>query len=221
MMKISAMMKIRALLKPLTIALLLSAPAAQADTPDADWLLASQQQSLQEAKVQPNPRHPGQPWLEVGVQSQSLVYYDEQGVARLNYRISTSSRGVGERVNSLQTPRGWHTVCERIGDGIEADTIIYRRQITPWKYTPQLHAEYPNKDWILTRIMWLCGQEPGLNQGGEVDSYDRAIYLHGSGSHVAFGTPTSRGCVRMRNDDIIELYALTGTGLDVLINEHR
>ena len=106
-------------------------------------------------------------------------------------------------------------------DGVEPDTIIYRRQITPWKYTPQLHAEYPNKDWILTRIMWLCGQEPGLNQGGDVDSYDRAIYLHGSGSHVAFGTPTSRGCVRMRNEDIIELYSLTTTGLDVLINEHR
>ena len=161
-----------------------------------------------------------QPWIEVGVRNQQLALYDERGVPVRQYVISTASKGVGERVNSYQTPRGWHKVCERIGDGIEIDTIIYRRQVTPWKYTPQLHAEYPNKDWILTRILWLCGQEPGLNQGGEVDSYDRAIYLHGAGEHVAFGTPTSRGCVRMRGDDIIDLYDITANGIDVFINEN-
>lgn len=201
--------------------LLVSVAGAQAATPaEADFVLASQQQAVGPASIKPNPYTPGMPWLEVGVRSQSLVYYDARGVARAHYQISTARNGVGERENSYQTPRGWHRVCERIGDGIEPGTIIYRRQVTPWKYTPQLHQEYPDKDWILTRILWLCGMEPGKNQGGEVDSYDRAIYLHGAGEHVAFGTPTSRGCVRMRNEDIIELFAQTSNGLDVLINEN-
>ncbi|MFC3534027.1 L,D-transpeptidase family protein [Vogesella facilis] len=199
---------------------LLTLPALAASPPEAEYLLASQLQPVQAAEIKPNPYTPGSPWLEVGVRSQSLVFYDALGVARAHYAISTAKNGVGELANSYQTPRGWHRVCERIGDGVTPGTIIYRRQVTPWKYSPQLHQEYPDKDWILTRILWLCGMEPGKNQGGEVDSYDRAIYIHGAGEHVAFGTPTSRGCVRMRNEDIVELFALTGNGLDVLINEN-
>lgn len=202
-------------------ALLASLGTAQAATPsETDFVLAIQEQPVRQPSIKPNPYTAGMPWLEVGVRSQTLVYYDARGVARAQYRISTARNGVGERENSYQTPRGWHRVCERIGDGVEPGTIIYRRQVTPWKYTPQLHQEYPDKDWILTRILWLCGMEPGKNQGGEVDSYDRAIYLHGAGEHVPFGTPTSRGCVRMRNEDIIELFAQTNNGLDVLINEN-
>lgn len=196
---------------------LLSRPAL-AD--DASLITRLLHEPLHPVQLKPNPRTPGTPWIEVGVRSQQLALYDERGVPVRQYVVSTASKGVGERVNSYQTPRGWHKVCERIGDGVARDTIIYRRQITPWLYTPQLHAEYPNKDWILTRILWLCGQEPGVNQGGEVDSYDRAIYLHGAGEHVAFGTPTSRGCVRMRGDDIIDLYDITANGIDVFINEN-
>ena len=170
--------------------------------------------------IRPNLIRPGMPWLSVSVASQTMTHYDDTGLPVKTYTISTAKNGVGEQVNSYQTPRGWHRVCEKIGDGIEADTIIYRRKITPWKYTPQLAAENPDKDWILTRILWLCGLEPGRNQGGNVDSYDRAIYLHGAGQHVRFGIPTSRGCIRMRNEDIIELYDKTATGLDVLINEN-
>ena len=199
---------------------LLTLPAIAANPPEADYLLASQLQPVHAPVIKHNPYTPGSPWLEIGVRSQSLVFYDAQGVARARYAVSTAKNGVGEQANSYQTPRGWHRVCERIGDGVTPGTIIYRRQITPWKYTPQLHQEYPDKDWILTRILWLCGMEPGKNQGGAVDSYDRAIYIHGAGEHVAFGTPTSRGCVRMRNEDIVELFALTGNGLDVLINEN-
>ena len=187
---------------------------------DASLITTLQTTPLQPVQLKPNPRTPGTPWIEVGVHSQQLALYDERGVPVRQYVVSTASKGVGERVNSYQTPRGWHKVCERIGDGVARDTIIYRRQITPWLYTPQLHAEYPTKDWILTRILWLCGQEPGVNQGGDVDSYDRAIYLHGAGEHVAFGTPTSRGCVRMRGDDIIDLYDITANGIDVFINEN-
>ncbi|WP_246211171.1 L,D-transpeptidase [Vogesella oryzae] len=195
-------------------------PAAAANPPEADYLLASQLQPMQAAVIKSNPYTPGSPWLEIGVHSQSLVFYDARGVARAHYTISTAKNGVGEQANSYQTPRGWHRVCERIGDGVTPGTIIYRRQVTPWMYTAQLHQEYPDKDWILTRILWLCGMEPGKNLGGTVDSYDRAIYIHGAGEHVAFGTPTSRGCIRMRNEDIVELFAQTGNGLDVLINEN-
>lgn len=198
--------------------LLLLSTALHAAEP-GDFLLQQANGSL--LLPQPNLQHPGKPWIKVSVAQQQLTRYDERGLPLHSYPISTARNGVGEQVNSYQTPRGWHQVCERIGDDVEPDTIIYRRKVTPWKYSPQLHAEYPDKDWILTRIMWLCGSEPGKNQGGDVDSYDRAIYIHGAGEHVAFGTPTSRGCVRMRNNDVIELYNETDKGIDVLISEEN
>lgn len=170
--------------------------------------------------TQPNALHYGTPWIRVGIKSQTLVLFDPWGREQRHYVVSTARNGVGERVNSYQTPRGWHKVCEKIGDGAEANTIIFRRKVTPWKYTAQLHAEYPNKDWILSRILWLCGEEPGKNQGGEVDSYDRAIYIHGAGEHVQWGVPTSLGCVRMQNGDVIELFNNTSLGIDVLIDEN-
>ncbi|CUA81479.1 L,D-transpeptidase catalytic domain [Gulbenkiania indica] len=207
---------------------LLLAPAVRAAlpvpggmTPGAVQFVLEQQLAAPLAPTEPNRLHYGAPWLRVGVRTQTAVLFDEWGRETRRYVVSTARNGVGEKVNSYQTPRGWHQICEKIGDGVEPDTIIYRRRITEWKYTPELHAQYPDKDWILTRILWLCGQEPGRNQGGDVDSYDRAIYLHGAGSHVPFGTPTSRGCVRMRNDDIIELYELAQLGLDVYIDEQQ
>lgn len=168
----------------------------------------------------PNPHAYGRPWIRVDVKSQRLTYFDGWGLPVRHYEVSTAKNGVGEVRNSYQTPRGWHRVCERIGDGVEADTIIFRREVTPWKYTRALHEQYPNKDWILTRILWLCGMEPGRNQGGEVDSYERFIYIHGAGQHVAYGTPTSLGCVRMKSEDVIDLYERTPNGTDVVIEEN-
>lgn len=164
---------------------------------------------------------PGKPWIRVGVKSQTLEWLGADGQVLRRYPVSTSSRGVGEQEGSLQTPRGWHRVCDKIGDGAAPDTIIYRRRVTEWKYTPALHAKYPDKDWILTRILWLCGLEPGRNQGGSVDSYDRAIYIHGAGSHVRWGTPSSRGCVRMPSADVITLYDAAPLGTDVYIDENH
>ncbi|AXK39600.1 L,D-transpeptidase [Crenobacter cavernae] len=168
----------------------------------------------------PNPYDYGRPWIRVGVKSQSLTYYDGWGLPVKRYAVSTAKNGVGETKNSYQTPRGWHRVCERIGDGVTPDTIIFRRDITPWKYTSELHEQYPDKDWILTRILWLCGMEPGKNQGGDVDSYERFIYIHGAGEHVSYGTPTSLGCVRMKSHDVIDLFNRTPKGTDVLIEEN-
>ena len=188
----------------------------------AHWLSGQQQTTLHPAW--PNPRTPGAPWIKVGVRSQTLSVFDEAGMLIQRYPVSTAKRGVGEVQNSYQTPRGWHRICEKIGDQAAADTIIFRREVTPWKYTPELHAEYPNKDWILTRILWLCGQEPGLNQGSRdgvlVDSYARYIYIHGAGRHVPMGTPTSLGCVRMTSEAVIELFERTPVGMEVLIDEN-
>lgn len=189
----------------------------------AQWQHQQQQQTLHEAW--PNPRNPGHPWVKVGVRSQTLSVFSAEGALEKRYDISTAKRGVGEAQNSYQTPRGWHRICEKIGDGAPVDTIIYRREVTPWKYTPELHAEYPTKDWILTRILWLCGQEPGWNQGYRddgvvVDSYARYIYIHGAGRHVPMGTPTSLGCVRMTSEAVVELFERTPVGMEVLIDEN-
>lgn len=196
----------------------LMAGLAQAGGNVVDFVMRQQTLPLQTTVA--NPRHYGTPWIKVGIRTQTLTLFDSWGRVQHHYVVSSAKNGVGEQVNSYQTPRGWHTVCQRLGNGAAPGTIIFRRKVTPWKYTPAMHAEYPNKDWILSRILWLCGQEPGKNQGGDVDSYDRAIYIHGAGDHVQWGTPTSLGCIRMRNQDVIELFNDTNNGIDVLIDEN-
>ncbi|OQS10601.1 L,D-transpeptidase [Chromobacterium violaceum] len=186
---------------------------------DAALVLQAQTDGPLQA-THPNARHYGAPWVWVGVKSQTLRLLDDWGRIQKEFTVSTAKNGVGETSGSYQTPRGWHAVCEKLGDGADENTIIFRRQVTPWKYTPELHAQYPNKDWILTRILWLCGQEAGLNQGGNVDSYDRAIYIHGAGDHVPWGRPSSLGCVRMKNRDVIELFDAVPNGTDVWIDEN-
>lgn len=176
-------------------------------------------------ETHPNPYQPHKPWVLVGVQSQTLKHYDAWGRLVKTYVVSTAKRGVGEIENTYQTPRGHHVICEKIGEDAEVRTIIYRREITPWKYSEELHKQHPTKDWILTRIMWLCGQEDGKNKGYNefgkvVDSYRRFIYIHGSGDHVPFGIPTSMGCVRMQNEEVIELFNQLDVGTDVYIDEH-
>ncbi|WP_215781465.1 L,D-transpeptidase [Paludibacterium sp. B53371] len=191
---------------------------AQAATPDPDYIL-QEQQATPFTVLHPNPHRHGEPWLRVSVAEQTLTAYDAMGFTRQVYRVSTATLGTGAKVGSYQTPLGWHQVCSKIGDGAPADAIIYHREVTPWRYSAELHAAYPDKDWILARILWLCGMEPGKNQGGDVDSHDRAIYIHGAGSHVAFGTPTSRGCVRMAVGDVVQLYDQVPLGMDVVIEQ--
>jgi len=209
----------------LILAALLALPFAAFSAPSADplaiadWLQA-EQRATPLMPTHPNPFSYGKPWLLIGVKSQTLTYYDEYGLPERQYLVSTAKLGVGEQKNSYQTPRGWHRICEKIGDGAEKNTIIFRQAVTPWKYTEALHQQYPNKDWILTRILWLCGMEPGLNRGGDVDSYERFIYIHGAGAHVPFGTPSSLGCVRMKSDDVIELFDHSPIGTDVYIDEN-
>jgi len=122
------------------------------------------------------------------------------------YAVSTSTRGPGEKNGSLCTPRGRHIVRAKIGAGQPLGAVFVRRRPTGEVWTPELHAQYPGRDWILTRILWLSGREPGRNRMGDVDTMRRYIYIHGSPDSAEMGKPGSIGCVRMRNRDIAELF---------------
>ena len=124
------------------------------------------------------------------------------------YEISTSKNGLGEKNGSFCTPRGRHLVRAKIGAGQPLNAVFVRRRPTGEVWTPALHAAYPGRDWILTRILWLSGCEPGVNRMGAVDTMRRYIYIHGSHEKAEMGKPGSIGCVRMRGPDILELFEL-------------
>jgi lipoprotein-anchoring transpeptidase ErfK/SrfK len=127
--------------------------------------------------------------------------------------------GAGERIGSQQTPRGAHEVRELIGEGAPCGAVFVGRHATGEVCTRELRAANPDRDWILSRVIWLSGLEDGRNQGGEVDTYDRYIYIHGTPEDEAVGQPHSHGCIRMRNEDIIELFELLEIGTHVQIDE--
>jgi predicted GNAT family N-acyltransferase len=120
--------------------------------------------------------------------------------------VSTALNGAGELAGSNCTPRGRHIVRAKVGAGVTANTVFRGRRPTGEVWSPELAAEFPGRDWILTRILWLSGKEPGRNRLGEVDTMRRYIYIHGSPDSVPMGSPGSIGCVRMRNADIIDLF---------------
>ena len=124
------------------------------------------------------------------------------------FPVSTSKNGPGERNGSFCTPRGRHIVRAKIGAGQPLNAVFVRRRPSGEIWTPQLHAAYPGRDWILTRILWLSGCERGRNRLGEVDTMRRYIYIHGAPDSAEIGSPGSIGCVRMRGPDIAELFEL-------------
>jgi len=125
------------------------------------------------------------------------------------YSVSTSKSGAGEKNGSFCTPRGRHIVRAKIGAGQPANTVFVRRRPTGEIWSPELHAQHPGRDWMLTRILWLSGCEVGRNRLGDVDTMRRYIYIHGSPDSAEMGKPGSIGCIRMRNRDIVELFDLT------------
>ncbi len=137
----------------------------------------------------------------------------------LDAPVSTGLRGAGEVMDSERTPRGWHVVCEKIGEGAPMNTVFVGRRPTGELYTPELREKHPGRDWILTRILWLSGTETGRNMNGNVDSRERYIYIHGCPADVGVGAPGSRGCIRMRNEQIIELFNRVKVGTRVYIHE--
>ena len=124
------------------------------------------------------------------------------------YAVSTAKNGLGERNGSFCTPRGRHIVRARIGAGQPLRAVFVRRRATGEIWTPELHARYPGRDWMLTRILWLSGCEVGRNRLGDVDTMRRMIYIHGAPDSAPMGIPGSHGCVRMRNEDVAELFEL-------------
>ncbi len=137
----------------------------------------------------------------------------------LDAPVSTGLKGAGEIMDSECTPRGWHVVCEKIGDGAPMNTVFVGRRPTGELYSPDLRQEHPDRDWILTRILWLSGSESGRNYQGNVDSRERYIYIHGCPADVGIGAPGSRGCIRMRNEQIMELFNQVQVGTRVYIHE--
>lgn len=143
--------------------------------------------------------------IRIDAGKQELELLDGERVLK-RYSVSTARNGLGEKNGSFQTPRGKHIIRAKIGAGQPLGTVFVRRRPTGEVWTPELHARYPGRDWILTRILWLSGKEPGRNRLGEVDTMRRYIYIHGSHELAEMGKPGSIGCVRMRNEDIVELY---------------
>ena len=140
--------------------------------------------------------------------AQTLTLRDDAGKALRTYPVSTAANGVGEQNGSNCTPRGRHIVRAKIGAGQPMRSVFRGRRPTGEIWSPELHAKFPGRDWMLTRLLWLSGCEPGRNRLGKVDTMRRFIYIHGSADLAPVGVPGSHGCVRMRNEDVVELFDL-------------
>lgn len=156
--------------------------------------------------------------LKILVPAQRMQVFNEEKQIT-DYAISTARNGVGEDYGSEKTPRGWHMIRAKIGHEAPINTVFIRRRPTGEIYTPELRVSNPNRDWILTRIFWLSGLEVGKNRLGPVDTMRRYVYIHGAPEEAQMGIPGSRGCIRMKNQDLIELFNLTPVGTRVFIQE--
>lgn len=157
-------------------------------------------------------------YLHVSIAEQRL-YAFSNGRLHTTYRVSTALNGPGEENGSGCTPRGLHYIRAKIGGDLPAMAVLRGRRWTGEIWTPELHAAYPERDWILSRILWLSGCEFGLNRLGSTDTFRRYIYVHGTADEGRIGLPYSQGCIRMNNQDIIELYSQLVDACPVEISE--
>ena len=154
--------------------------------------------------------------IQISLQDQRL-YFLVDGELRNVYPVSTARNGPGEMNGSECTPVGRHIVRARIGAGQPAGTVFVARRPTGEIFHSQLLHEFPERDWILTRILWLSGTQPGVNRLGSVDTMRRYIYIHSSPDELPMGVAASHGCIRMHSDDIIELFDAVPVGTPVTI----
>jgi lipoprotein-anchoring transpeptidase ErfK/SrfK len=157
--------------------------------------------------------------ININIKLQLLDLVDYNGNILKQYLISSAKNGVGELNGSFCTPRGRHIIRAKIGAGQPLNAVFIERRPTGEVYSPELAGRSPGRDWILTRILWLSGCEPGFNRLGKVDTMRRAIYIHGSPDTAEMGKPGSHGCIRMRNQDIVELFDLVPVRAQVRIQE--
>lgn len=156
--------------------------------------------------------------INISIAEQTLTVLDRDGELMAQFPVSTAANGVGCEKDSGCTPLGAHVVRAKIGDGAPLNAVFVGRRPTGEVCTPALMAKFPNRDWILTRIMWLSGKEVGVNRLGNVDTMQRYIYIHGTPASIDINVADSHGCVRMRNDDLIVLFDLVPVGTTVQIN---
>jgi L,D-transpeptidase YbiS len=157
--------------------------------------------------------------IVISLQQQRLQAF-EAGELCFVYAVSTAAKGAGEQQGSFQTPRGNHYIRAKIGANTPLNGVFVGRRFRGEIYSPELAAQFPARDWILTRILWLCGRELGRNRLGNVDTMARYIYIHGTPDSEPMGVPKSHGCIRMHNADLVQLFDWVKPGCQVLIEEN-
>jgi lipoprotein-anchoring transpeptidase ErfK/SrfK len=157
--------------------------------------------------------------INIYISRQQLELCDDTGQVLRRYTVSSSEKGAGEMFGSCCTPRGKHIIRAMIGAGQPENTVFVGRRPTGEIYTSELGTRFPDRDWILTRILWLSGCEAGFNRMGECDTMRRYIYIHGTPDSMPLGIPNSHGCIRMHNADLIELFDSVPAGTEVEIFE--
>lgn len=155
--------------------------------------------------------------INISIAKQQLDLLGDNGEMIQQYSISSAKNGVGQENGSFCTPLGKHIIRAKIGQGQPTNTVFIRRRPTGEIYSPALGEQFPKRDWILTRILWLSGCEPGFNRLGSVDTMRRYVYIHGSPDSVEMGKPGSIGCIRMRNSDLLALFEQVDAGINVEI----
>ncbi|HAT8179180.1 TPA: L,D-transpeptidase family protein [Legionella pneumophila] len=143
-------------------------------------------------------------FIFISIKKQEMSCFEKDHLIA-NYAISSGKNGVGEKINSGCTPRGWHKIHSILGLDLPINSVMVARKWTGEIYSESLAAQFTERDWILTRILQLDGLEPGRNKGGDVDTLQRYIYIHGTPDTTQLGIPGSHGCIRLNNDAIIEL----------------
>jgi lipoprotein-anchoring transpeptidase ErfK/SrfK len=153
--------------------------------------------------------------IQVSIARQLLIWHG--ATETVSYSVSTAKNGPGQQQGSGCTPTGWHVIRAKIGQDQPNNSVFVGRRPTGEIYSPSLALRFPERDWILTRILWLGGTEPGVNRYGSVDTAWRYIYIHGCPDCCPMGVPESHGCIRMRNQDILDLFERVRPGTLVLI----
>lgn len=156
--------------------------------------------------------------INITIPDQRLTLIDDNGAILKQCLISSARNGTGQQQGSFRTPLGRHIIRAKIGAGQPVNTVFVRRRPTGEIYTPALGRQFPKRDWILTRILWLSGCEPGYNRLGPVDTMRRYIYIHGTPDNVEMGKPGSIGCIRVANHDLLELFEKVPVGIEVDIS---
>lgn len=155
------------------------------------------------------------PSIIIRLSDQRLILID--GGQETSFPISSAKLGAGQQAGSYQTPLGRHVIRAKIGRDAPLGAVFVGRRPTGEIYSAELASQFPQRDWILSRILWLSGLEKGFNRLGRVDTMRRYIYIHGTPDSEPMGIPASHGCIRMRNADVISLFDRVSAGTSVEI----